>query len=224
MTFLKAALAVVSFAGLMQSASATVINAAPLTFTTDNANAATFKLDQTYTSNVLVDFTFKYTGKLVNNTFTALWFGNSDGPNIGLKANCGDTNRPCTTNDVFARTWGQTGSWVPNSNLVEGQTYTVVGYLQKVDGSQTYNQFDAWLNPGTTNLDALAKLQHASFDVGSSSLASFGKMGVRTFNLKGQTTTYIGNINVNAVPEPGSIALMSLALAGMGVLVRRQRK
>jgi PEP-CTERM motif len=224
MKFAHAALAVLSFTGIMHAASAGVINSASLVFN-NNANAAAqFKLDDTYTSNVLVDFTFSYTGTLANNAFTALWFSSWEGPSIGLKANCGDGSRSCAGKDIFARTAGQGGAFVPGSVLEAGKSYTIVGYLQKTNGSEFYNRFDAWVNPASMKLSDLAKNKtYASF-TSATKISSFDTMGIRTVNLNGQASTTIDKIHVTAIPEPGSIALMGLALACMGAAARRKRK
>jgi len=222
MKFAHAALAALSFAGIMHSASAVVVHSAPLTLDTNANAAATFDLKDTYNGNVLVDFSFSYTGSLDNNTFAGLWFGNWQAANIGLKANCGSPSGQCKTQDVFARTQGDKGSWVDGSNLVAGQTYTIVGYLQKVDGSKFYNQFDAWVNPGTMSVAELAKIPHASFNGGGAKLSAFDTMGIRTANISSQSVTF-SNINIAQIPEPGSIALMGLALACMGAAARRKR-
>ena len=223
MKFAQAALAALSFAGIMNSASATLVTSTPLTITTNANAAATFNLENTYDRNVLVDFSFTYTGTLANNTFASLWFGNWQAANIGLKANCEKPGGQCRTQDVFARTQGDKGSWVAGSDLLVGKDYTIVGYLQKVDDSKYYNRFDAWINPGTLDLSKLASISHARFDGGGAKLESFTKMGIRTANLAGQSVTF-DNIRVSEVPEPGSIALVGLALACMGAAARRQRK
>lgn len=222
MKFAQAALAALSFAGVMHSASAVVIQSAPLTLDTNSNAAATFELKDTYYGNILVDFSFSYTGALANNTFAGLWFGNWQAANIGLKANCGSPTGNCRTQDVFARTQGDKGSWVAGSNLAPGVSYTIVGYLQKVEGSKHYNRFDAWVNPGTLNVAELAKIPHASFSGGGAKLATFDTMGIRTANISSQTVTF-ANVNIAQIPEPGSIALMGLALACMGAAARRKR-
>ncbi|MGX4640878.1 PEP-CTERM sorting domain-containing protein [Massilia sp. SYSU DXS3249] len=223
MKFAQAALAALSFAGIMHSASAVVITSTPQTFNTNGNAVATFDIDDTYNGNVLIDFSFSYTGTLANNTFAGLWFGNWQAANIGLKANCETPAGNCKTQDVFVRTQGDKGPWVPDSNLVAGQTYKIVGYLQKVDGSKYYNRFDAWLNPGTMNLAELATIKHATGTGGGAKLTSFDTMGIRTANISSQTVTF-SNINIAQIPEPGSVALMALALACMGAAARRKRK
>lgn len=222
MKFAQAALAVLSFAGIVGSASAGVIQSAPLTLNTNANNAATFDLNDTYYGNILVNFSFSYTGTLANNTFAGLWFGNWEAANIGLKANCGSPAGQCRTQDIFARTQGDKGAWVAGSNLAENTTYNIVGYLQKVEGSKYYNRFDAWVNPASMSVADLAKIPHATFNGGGAKLATFDTMGIRTANISSQSVTF-SNITITQIPEPGSLALMGLALACMGAAARRKR-
>lgn len=209
--------AAIAFAG---TSSAAIVSSTPQTFTTNNDNVATYTLDKTYSGNVWVDFSLSYDGVLDNNAFTALWFGASSGPNFGLKANCG--NGSCS-NDVFGRTNGSNGSFIPGSNLLEDTTYQIVGYLQKINGSANYNKIDIWFfqQSGPVNLAGLGTAQ-ASFSA-NSNISAFNTLGFRTANLSGDSVT-IDDLRITAVPEPTSLALLALAAAGMGVAARRKKE
>lgn len=219
-----------SLAFLTLALSASFASAAPIstsyTFTTPTSNqAAQIKSPTDYNNGVLVDFKLSYSGTLPKNAFTVLWFNDSSaaaeaykGPQIGLKTNC---DSGCT-NDLFARSGGTSGGTFFNNSDIEagpvGQSYHLYAYLYKSTGSGNYDRLSAWLNP-TAPLGDLTNGQiNLQFNSGFS---SFDTIGFRTANL-GNATVYINDLNINAVPEPGSVALMGLALAGL-MVARRKR-
>lgn len=186
-----------------------------------NSNTAAFRnLTTEISGDVLVRFAFQYSGVLGGNDFLGLYFGTAnqgnDGPNLGLKANCGGA---CAAGqDGFVRL-GATSQFLAGSDLVAGQTYVLFGHLYKTSGSATYNNFDAWLNPtdaemqSLTNPDAQAR--------GASSVASFSTVGFRTANLSDGVTVRVDDFSISAIPEPATIALFGAALLGIGALRRR---
>ena len=93
---------------------------------------------------VVVDYTFSFTGTPKDNAFLGLWFGNSDGPNFGMKANCG--NGSCA-DDAFIRYTLGNETTIADSALVAGQSYHLMAYLYKTNGSTAYDGFKVWLNP-----------------------------------------------------------------------------
>lgn len=198
-----------------------VITSNPLTFTTSMEQAATFNLGSSYDGDMLVDFTLRYDGVLNNNTYAGLYFGDHTGASLGLKANCGTGS---CTGDVYSRLHGWGGAFIGGSDLQAGKTYHIVGHLHKTANSATYNQIDVWLfdHKHSVDLNSLGAA-HASFtDAAPVTLESFSTIGLRTFNVAGSSIT-IDNINLAEVPEPGSLALIGLALAGLGVAARRKR-
>jgi hypothetical protein len=191
---------------------------------TNSNTAVTLPLGSVQSGGLLVDFTFSFSKTLQDNDFMAVYFGDKDGPNIGLKANCGGEIAGCT-NDIFLRMKGTDGKdsrYVAATNLAIGTDYHLFGYLYKTGTSTNYNAFDLWVNPTAAEMVSLTGSDlHITGDTGR---ASFTSAGIRTANLvdNSQVVTVKG-LRVSEVPEPATLSLFGLAAAGMGFLRRRKQ-
>ncbi len=56
----------------------------------------------------------------------------------------------------------------------------------------------------------------------NTSLSSINRIGFRSANLSNGVAVTIDNLNLTAIPEPGTFALLGLAMMGLGVSLRRK--
>jgi hypothetical protein len=193
------------------------VTANGLRFTGNSTAAATRTLANTQTGSILVDFTMSFTGALERNDFVAFWFDSSNGANIGLKGNC---DALACTDDVFVRNTNTSTMMLPSSALSANTTYHIFGHFYKSTASSNYNRFDAWLNP--TAAEMLYLTGADSHSTTTASFSSFDRVGFRSANLNNGVAVTIDNLRLQAIPEPGSFALMGLAMLGLGLTLRRK--
>lgn len=197
-----------------------------------NSNAAAFAtLAEAYSGTdvyITLTMTVSSSSVLSNNDFVSLWLDNTSTgdhttvPNFGIKADVLDA---VTSSDVFARTTGVSGAVASGSNLVAGESFTVIVHLSKSSSSGTYDTIELWFNPTSDDTASTADVTYT----GSSGLTSFSMIGIRSANLDSGDSVTISNVKVAttwaevaAVPEPSQAAMLVAGLVMMGFMVRRR--
>jgi hypothetical protein len=191
-----------------------------LTFNGNNASAASHSLGPNSSSSPLyVSFLLNIQiATLQDNDFFSLWLGNSDGPNIGLKANLGPND-----SDYFVRFSLGGEEYASLTQAQANTTVQLVGRLSNDGIGSGYNVFDLWVNPNFNDLsnpDATATVANG--------LNSFSQVGMRTANLNTNDRIHFDELNVATewgdvvTPEPMSLLVWGgLALAA-GVAIRKR--
>ncbi len=180
--------------------------------------------------SVLVEFVFQFDGgALQTNDFLALWLGNANAANMGLKVNCGDgTCAPGTSAsaDLFVRTETVPGfgnadnqkvAYTTNINI--GQSYTLMGLLEMTGSSMVYDTFSLWIDPSAAERQSLTGAD--AIAVGASTLSSFSQIGFRSVNIDAGDRLLVDNLTISNVPEPGTLALVGATLLSLGFKRRR---
>lgn len=170
--------------------------------------------------DILVSFNFLYTGKMSVNTFLGVYFDTSaNSPNFGIKADCDDKSGKCK-NDVYVRMGESNTVMMLGSDLAANTNYTIFGRLYKDKNSATYNRFDAWLDPTADEMASLTGWNASA--TGSTNIKEINKLRVRSDFIDTNSRLYIDNLQVSEVPEPTTLSLIGLAMAGVA-FSRRKR-
>ncbi len=212
--------------GLMALVLSSSLSAAPIVLgSADADNAGVFTLATPQTGDLFVRFDLGFTGTVSTNDFAALWFDNittgqhTNRPNFGLKANSGAAG-----SDYFARTSGVSGVFdtSPSVQVSNGSTVNLFAHLYKTGTSLTYNELDLWIGSSLSSV-ALLNTTADVIATGSTGLSSVSFLGFRNANLTGDKVTISNFSFTNSVPEPGSWALMALALMGLTAVTYRRK-
>lgn len=207
------------WAGAWAGASAATVVGGAMQVAGNSNSLATRQLATSISRDVLVDFQFTLAaGAIDRNDFLGLWFGNFNGPNIGMKGNC-DMSSGCTS-DLFVRTNGSSGAF--STDLSLGGTVRLVGLLEKTGTSNVFNRYSLWVDPTADELDTLTGAD--AVYTGSSGLASFSSIGFRSVNLDGGDSLRIDNLKISLIPEPAALGLLGAAFLGASLATRRNKK
>jgi hypothetical protein len=213
-------------------------NSGPITIATNSDNAlAQQSFSQTINQPMIVSFDVTWlSGAIGSNDFVALWFGydttgtandkniagsHTSGPNIGVK---GQTGTGTADRDLFVRDTGTGATYLNGSAMAVATSYHVFGELLKTSGSSTYNTFRAWVDPTAAEMSSLTGWDAVVTQ--NSGISELNAFGIRSANLTtsggSADQVRISNVTIQAIPEPGTLALLGLGSLGLAFVGRRK--
>lgn len=225
---------------------ASQINGSPVaTFTnTGNGNASATSFNVRRDDNAIDGTSASATATLGNNTFDNFFLPLQTGPvirnsflvigddsgNLGGNANGGSTANPLASSKMSVSFALAPSMWTASDLLGVNIAFD---YVFDADSSANLDDFFVDLVLANNNVVNLLNLLAPSVDTrGAFSAAVVGPVAAIPASLRftlvegrnlGSSAVGIDNIQVTAVPEPGALALVGLALLGLGLTRRGAR-
>lgn len=194
---------------------------------TANSNELFSRPITAQSDTVYFSFLYRTTNPTTSEDF--IQFGFSDAATGEPKVSIGTANN-ISGNAAPSRFFARAGQGVANGVQTEAtmalqpdETYLLVGKFYK-EGSSNYNRVDLWVNP--SSLTESTPTLSAAFSSGTST-ATLSNLILRTARLDSGDTYYFDHLTIgttygDVVPEPGTLALASGAIAA--ALLRRRRE
>jgi hypothetical protein len=109
---------------------------------------------------------------------------------------------------------------VNNNTDMEVGLWNAAGILLAANDDNNYDSGGSVLDAAIVNFNVAA----GNYFIGVCRFScSFGNAFAVSGGALGASATYVMNVSANQVPEPGTMALMGLALVGLGVASRRSK-